>query len=178
MEKRGNPPGQDIDTQLPLARNNVLATWACQMLRILAYCSTVGRGRGGIAHLSWGIGSEGTPSPYLPHTHTIHTHTQQRVNLFKLTTCKVYLRLGPIQCSTSFLFSWALMQMGPSHKVTGKFRPINKLCAKCVKPFSCFQPAPCGRQHAQNLFFKVWEVNEPVQANITITKVGNDILKL
>jgi len=94
-EKRGNPPGQDIDTQLPLARNNVLATWACQMLRILAYCSTVGRGRGGIAHLSWGIGSEGTPSPYLPHTHTIHTHTQQRVNLFKLTTCKVYLRLGP-----------------------------------------------------------------------------------
>jgi len=25
--------------------------------------------------------------------------------------------------------------------------------------------------------FKVWEVNEPVQANKAITKIGNDVLK-
>lgn len=28
------------------------------------------------------------------------------------------------------------MQMGSGRGVTGTFRPINKLCAQCVKPFS------------------------------------------
>lgn len=33
-------------------------------------------------------------------------------------------------------FPGTLMQMGSGRGVTGTFRPINKLCAQCVKPFS------------------------------------------